>query len=116
MYKENKIKKILVILMLGAGFVTVAFADSPDCTDHTNTTQCCIDLHTMNNAIMNSPSHSIPGAFGNDVTYLSPHLINDGSSGTVCSTSAYFTTSVDANHHGTCEWTKGVPYNPQCYK
>ena len=107
-------KKLLIILMLGAGLVTVALADSPDCTDHTNTSQCCIDLHTMNNAIMNSPSRSIPGAFGVAVTNLSPHLINDGTSGTACSTSAYFSTSIDVKHHGTCEWRKGVPYSPEC--
>ena len=50
-------KKLLLVLV--AGFVTVASAKkSLDCTNNT-TNQCCIDVHSIQSAIVNSPTHAI---------------------------------------------------------
>ena len=47
-------KKILVILLLGAGFVTVASANTPlDCTNNT-TNPCCVDVQNINQIILDS--------------------------------------------------------------
>ena len=46
-------KKLLVILMLGAGFVTIASADPHNCL-RGDTNKCCIDVVNVQNAINQS--------------------------------------------------------------
>ena len=71
-------KKLLVILMLGAGFVTVASADdgnSFDCTNN-NSSQCCIDVANIQSAIAKSTTspQSITSADGHTVTSINEVL------------------------------------------
>ena len=71
-------KKLLVILMVGAGFVTVASALEPlDCNTNT-TNQCCIDLHSIVSALNQSPTNSITTTDKYDVLGVDLGLINDG--------------------------------------
>ena len=71
-------KKILVMLMLGAGFVTVTSALEPlDCTK-TTTNQCCVDVHSIESAINHSPNYSITTTDNYEVLGVSPVLVNDG--------------------------------------
>ena len=76
-------KKLLVILMLGAGFVTTASADPRNCLPNA-LNQCCIDVSNIQSAIINND-----GIITNDgykVLNIDVDLINDGTSSatTVC--------------------------------
>ena len=79
-------KKILVILMLGAGFVTVASADERlDCPNNPSN-QCCIDVSSIQSAINRSTTQpqSIKTTDNYTVVGILAHLTNDGTDDTKC--------------------------------
>ena len=78
-------KNLLVILMLGAGFVRVASADPLDCnTNPTN--QCCIDVVNVQKVINQNIGAGYPTTDGYYVVRIAYDLINDatGSARQVC--------------------------------
>ena len=85
-------KKLLVILMLGAGFVTVASADnSRDCTTDTTNNQCCVDVSALQSAFNQTPYYvkAIVGD-GNVTRPISTTLTNDGTDGEWCKDEARY--------------------------
>ena len=98
-------KKLLVILMLGAGFVTVAAADQLNC-NNTSTNQCCDDIGYMYDAAADNGG-VIPAMDGDSVTWLSAQLTKDGTSDSLCATTAHYTSSDETHHRGTCQWQPG---------
>ena len=72
-------KKLLVILMLGAGFVTVASADEPlDCTTNP-TNQCCVDSSNLLDTINHEEQHTIVTQDGHYLAFVNTSsLVNDG--------------------------------------
>ena len=80
-------KKLLVILMLGAGFVTVASADPRNCLPN-DLNQCCIDVYSIYSAIKGSTTRP-PSIKTNDddpkyVVALAGFLTNDGTDERTC--------------------------------
>ena len=97
-------KKLLVILMLGAGFVTVASAGELYCTSKSSN-QCCIDFQNMQVVLAT-----------NDVLYttdfyaifsMDPQLVNDGSHDTKCKNWDYYNIG-DQWFNGLFEWQPGA--------
>ena len=81
--KEKKMKKLLLILMLGAGFVIVASANERLYCDGTpSTNQCCNDFNGQQN-VLNS-QYFVPTNDGNKIIALGETLVNDGVDGTNC--------------------------------
>ena len=70
-------KKLLVLLMLGAGFVTTASAEPVDCNVWP-TSLCCTDRSSIENAIYQAPTHAILTPDKYSVTGLEIVLLNDG--------------------------------------
>ena len=95
-------KKLLVILMLGSGFVTVDSA-AVDCSSPHAYNQCCTDISEM---YQTAAGGVIPAMHGDSVTWLSKQLTNDGSTSTHCATTAKFTTPDETHHSETCEWER----------
>ena len=98
-------KKLLVILMLGAGFVTVASAEPVDCTNN-NTDSCCIDVHNMQSAIAANPNAVTTSDGLSIISTLSEGL--DEASNNNCWDSVTFV-SVPTKSHlpGIANWTPG---------
>ena len=91
--------------MLAAGFVTVASADSLECTTNPSN-QCCIDVSQMLNVMADLPTHAIFSADGYYVTRLSLSLINGG--GVACEDEALYSRSLKKGLHvGNFHWTAG---------
>ena len=80
-------KKLLVILMLGAGFVTTASANTPLICSTNPTNQCCVDEVNVQNKIDTSQGKGVPISGGYNVVNLNVDLDDDGSDG-VCRDSA----------------------------
>ena len=77
-------KKLLVILMLGAGLVTVASADnSLDCTNNT-TNLCCIDVASIQSAISQSTTHTVATSDYYNLYGVLTSVNNDGTDGNNC--------------------------------
>ena len=89
-------KKLLVTLLLGAGFVTVALAnESLVCDIGHPTNQCCIDSSTMKGAINHSIYHVHTTQDGHSLAFVDvDSVINDGIDGTWCIANG---TYLDAN-------------------
>ena len=80
-------KKLLVILMLSAGFITFASANTPRNCLSGDTNQCCIDEANVQNALNQSRGAGVPISGGYTVENLNVDLDDDGSDG-VCRDSA----------------------------
>ena len=69
-------KKLLVILMLGAGFVTVASADEPlDCNNN-NSNPCCNDVVYVQNLLAQQKGSGVPLLDGYNVLNIQYKLVN----------------------------------------
>ena len=93
-------EKILVILMLGAGFVTVASATEPlDCTTNP-TNQCCDDSLNLGIAINITPGNRVTTLDGHLLEWIdSSSLVNDGVPlGTWCEDNGVYTDTNPATH------------------
>ena len=97
-------KKLLVILMLGAGLVTVASAAQNHCNiDPSN--QCCIDVSQMSNEMANLPNHAIRSSDGYYVTMFS-QILEAG--GVTCEDEAlYSIIPGQTTQTGNFQWTAG---------
>ena len=78
-------KKLLVILMLGAGFVTTASAGPRNCLPN-DLNQCCIDVSNIQSAINQNSPAGITTKDGYKVLNIEVDLTNDATSSatTVC--------------------------------
>ena len=99
-------KKLLVTLLLTAGFVTVASAGPLACANNT-TNQCCIDMINIGTAAAQAPNHGIITQDGISVTSLSGVLTNDGTDGTGCLDIADYVTSTQPYGQGLFGWQAG---------
>ena len=97
-------KTLLVILMLGAGLVTVASADQLlDCTNN-NLNKCCIDVHSIQSAIANSPTHGIKIDDNLSLVALNSDLTNSYG---ICRGTGGWIQNVNITDSGLVAWKQG---------
>ena len=94
-------KKLLVILMLGAGFVTVASA-SVDCNISPSSSPCCDDLAEMSQSF---PDGGVKTNDGYTINSLNPQLIADGAP--LCLTNGNYSIQDIHVGIGTFGWERG---------
>ena len=72
-------KKLLVILMLGAGLVSVASADEPLVCSTNPTNQCCVDVSDLQDTINHEENQTIVTQDGHYLHLVTTSsLVNDG--------------------------------------
>ena len=94
-------KKILLLSVVVAGFVSVASADSLYCPNN-RSNQCCHDIVDMYH------TGHIDTIDGYTVTSFDQHLISDGTTGSfMCETNGNYTNQDGDIGHGTFQWLSG---------
>ena len=103
-------KKLLMILMIGAGFVTVASANQSLVCDlsHPNC-QCCLDVLNIQGTINHAISQAIITQDGNRLAWVDEEsVINDGIDGTNCiDNGIYFDANGQPHNQVLVTWVPG---------
>ena len=98
-------KKLLVILMLGAGFVTTASAKPYNCLN-ADKNLCCVDEAYAQNKIEKNAPAGLPITDGYNVLTLNVDLADDGSDGVCLSQAgAYKDNNPDTFANGNAKWS-----------
>ena len=101
-------KKLLVTLLLGAGFVTTASALTPLICSTNPTNQCCVDEVNIWNTIVQARGHAIITTDKYVLAFVSTTLSNDATDGSWCVDDGVYVVNDRATTHLPFTWKPGA--------